>query len=474
MEYIFIDRNEKFLRIAVLENEMLEKILFKQNEEVYPGEIYKGTVRNIVPAIKCAFIDIGSNKNAYMYIDNRFKNLKLKKGQDIIVQVVKEDLGKKGAKVMNSLTIPGRYCVINNFDRSIKFSRKICSSEFKKLVLCKLRLPDGIGVMIRTNSQKVSTDIIQDELNRLYKIYKDILKKGQYCVKPKLIFDGGGLIGKVLRDKLEKSDFRIYANSKNDYNDIVSFLRRYCYSEDKVEFYDKSKNLFDLYNIEDKILDLRKRKIYLKCGGYIVIDRTEAMYVIDVNSGKNVKGRSMENTVLVTNLQAAEEIVRQIRIRNLSGIILIDFIDMYTYENRQKIIDVLNSGFYNDKNKTVVYPFTELNLVQIARKRAGRTISDYIDESCHLCHGRGRRIKLSYISMLIKNKIDKINEMNIHIIIGDNYKKDIEENINEFLKNIGAENKNIYLTYCKEEYFQVYPLIFKNQIDELKKFKLKV
>ncbi|WP_446898714.1 Rne/Rng family ribonuclease [Clostridium sp. LBM24168] len=474
MKYIFIDRSRGLLRAVIMKNDDLKEIFLKKDGETYPGEIYKGVVKNVVPAIKCAFIDIGSDRNAYMYIDSRFKNISLKKGEEILVQVVKEDLGKKGPKVMSSVALPGKYCVLNNFDRNIEFSRRISDSEFKENVLRYLKRPEGMGVMIRTEAQNMTTDIIQDELDELHKIYRNIIRKTKYSLKPGLIFDNGGLVKKILRDKLETSDFKIYASDKNDYENIKYFLRRYNYAENKVEFYSGARNLFSCYNIENKILNLRNRKVYLKCGGYIVIDRTEAMYVIDVNSGKNVKNRSMEKTVFTTNFQAAEEIVRQIRLRNLSGIILIDFIDMDKIENKLKIIDILKVGFNDDKNKTIVYPFTELNLVQIARKRSGRPISDYIDEDCGYCGGRGRRIKLAYMSMLIGNEIDKMDEMNIHIQIGDNYKKDIEENRGSFLKNIDSCGKNIYLTYGHGEYFKMEALVFPNQIQHFQKFKLEL
>lgn len=474
MKNIFIDRSGELLRIVIMDNDILKEIFFKKNSEVYTGEIYKGIVKNIVPAIKCVFIDIGINKNAYMYTDSRFKNTNLKKGEEVLVQVVKEDIGKKGPKVMNSSALPGKYCVLNNFDRSIEFSRKISDSEFKNNVIRNLKLPEDMGVMIRTEARNMPIDIVQDELNGLYETYMDIIRKSKYSSKPGLIFDGGGLIEKILRDKLETSDFRIYTNNKNDYENIRYFLKRYNYAENKVEFYSEGRSLFGFYDIENKILALRNKRVYLKCGGYIVIDRTEAMYVIDVNSGKNVKNRSMEKTVFTTNFQAAEEIARQVRLRNLSGIILIDFIDMDKVENKRKIIDALKTGFDDDKNKTIVYPFTELNLVQIARKRSGRSISDYIDEDCIYCSGTGHRIKLSYVSMLIGNEIGKLDEMNIHIQIGDNYKKDIEENVGLFLESIGGRDKNIYVTYGHGEYFKIEALVFSSQIHDFQKFKLQI
>ncbi|MBV4419944.1 Rne/Rng family ribonuclease [Clostridium tyrobutyricum] len=476
MKKIFIDRNEKFLRIAFREQDILKELFFQQNGQPYPGEVYKGIVKNIVPAIKSVFIDIGENKNVYMYLDNRLKNSKLKKGQEILVQVIKEDLGNKGARVSNCINIPGKYCVLNNTGKGIEFSKKIIDNEFKKNIIHNLRIPDGMGIMIRTLGHEVSLETIKIEFDSLYEIYKKIIIKNEYSLKQGLIFSGDGMIGKTLKDKLQDDNFMIYVDNEDDYEKIKVHLEQYNYNINNIEFYSGNRNIFDYYNIENEILSLRNKRVYLKCGGYIVIDKTEAMYVIDVNSGKNVKGSSMEHTVFITNLQAAQEIVTQIRLRNLSGIILIDFIDMDKQENKLQILELLRKGFFDDKNKTLVYQFTELNLVQIARKRFGRSIYDSIEEKCKCCRGSGSRIKFSYISMLIKSEIGRINEegiiQNIHIEIGNTYKGDVEKSTQYFLNSIGSKHKNIYLTYSDTEYFKVEPLVFSNQIDEFKKFKL--
>lgn len=476
MQYIYIDRNSEFLRIAIKKDNLLKELFFKEAGEVYPGEIYKGVVKNIVPAIKCAFIDIGKDKNAYMYIDSRFRNNRLKKGDEVLVQIAKEDLDKKGAKVVSSITVSGKYCVLDSFNKNIQFSRKIHDNDFKQLICSKLNIPQDTGIMIRTSGQNISMEVIQSEFNRLNQVYEEILRKSKYSSKLGLIFDDGGVIEKILRDKLDEDNFKIYVNHEDDYNNISKFLKVYNYNVDNLEFYSGSRNLLSYYDIENDIVKLRNKKVHLKCGGYIVIDRTEAMYVIDVNSGRNIKNKSMKNTVFTTNYEAAEEIVRQIRLRNLSGIILIDFIDMDSSHDKNNIMNILTKGFSDDKNKTVIYPFTELNLIQIARKRSGKSIDYYIDENCSSCHGKGSRIKFSYVSVLIKNEIEKMNTegniQHIHIEIGNTYKRDIEENIHKFLESIGALHKNIYVTYKENISFHLEPLVFLNQINEFQKFKI--
>ncbi|NMM64546.1 ribonuclease E/G [Clostridium sp. P21] len=477
MKDIFIERQDNLLRIAIKQNNILKECFIEEeNGEPYPGEIYKGVVKNVVPAIKCAFIDIGHKKNVYIYLDNKFKNTKLKKGQELLVQVLKEDLGNKGAKVTNVISIPGKYCVLMTMNDELTFSRKIEDESLKESIRKQLERPDDVGIMVRTEGANASVSLINEEIAKLYSIYNNIKNNARYFNKVGLLFDNGGILGRVLRDKLNSNNCKIYVNTEEDYNYISGFLMDSLYGKISLKLYEENRTLFDYYGIEREILSLRNNRVYLNCGGYIVIDRTEAMYVIDVNSGKNVKGTSIGKTAYITNFQAAEEIARQVELRNLSGIIVIDFIDMDNEENRKKIMNKLHEGFKDDKNKTVIYPFTELNLVQIARKRSGKSIYDYIEESCSACGGRGKRIRFSHICMLIRNEILKIEEQrdikDIHIEIDENYSDDIKGDVITFVKNINALDKSVYVTYVKDEHFKVEPLIFANQIENLEMFKI--
>ncbi|AWI06668.1 Rne/Rng family ribonuclease [Clostridium drakei] len=476
MKNIFIERQENLLRIAIKENDILKECFIEEeNGEPYPGEIYKGIVKNIVPAIKCAFVDIGHKKNVYIYLDNKFKNTKLKKGEELLVQVIKEDLGNKGAKVTNVISIPGKYCVLMTMNREVTFSRKIEDKLIKQSIAEQLVKPNDIGIMIRTEAINVSIDDINKEISKLYSIYNNINNEAKYFNKFGLLFDNGGILGRVLRDRLN-NNCKVYANTEEDVKYINKFLADSFYGKVSVKLYDDNRTLFDYYGIEREILSLRNNRVYLKCGGYIVIDRTEAMYVIDVNSGKNVKSTSIEKTAYITNYQAAEEIARQVELRNLSGIIVIDFIDMDNEQNRGKIMQKLQEGFKDDKNKTVIYPFTELNLVQIARRRSGKSIYDYLEENCELCGGKGKKLRFSYVCMLIKNEIFKIDEQrdikDIHIEIDEIYADNIKGDVLTFIKSINAMDKTIYVTYRRDEHFKVEPLIFASQIENLEMFKI--
>ena len=478
MKEIYIERQEEFLRIAIKENNKLKECFI---EEEYsgpvPGEIYKGVVKNIVPAIKCAFIDIGHNKDCYMYLDERFNNTKIRKGDEIIVEVLKEEIDKKGAKVTSAFGIPGTYSVVVNINKDISFSKKISNRAFEDMVVRQLIKPVDIGVMIRTNAFEVDIKILNDEVKDLYEIYKLIINRAEYSRNPILLFSDSGALNRTLRDILDKNTLKIVLNNEEDYIYAKKSTEKRRDINVQVELHTESRMLFDYYGIEKEILSLRNHKISLKCGGNIVIDKTEAMYVIDINSGKNIKSRSLQKTAQSTNIEAAEEISRQIRLRNLSGIILIDFIDIEDPKVRSTILETLKAGFVDDKNKTVIYPFTELSLVQIARRRRGKSIYEFIEEPCKHCDGKSSRVKLSYIQFLIKNEVLKIHKeqgiKDIYIEIEEIYKKDIMDDVLEFVRLIGALENKVYVNFIPHlEKFKVESLIFANQIRNLQTFKI--
>lgn len=465
------------LRIGVKEDSKLKECFIEEeNFEPAAGEFYKGIVKNIIPAIKCAFLDIGYKKNVYMYLDAKFKNTKVKKGEELLVQVIKEDTDSKGAKVTTAVSLPGRYSVLQTLTRDIAFSKKIEDSEYKAAMALEIKKPKDIGIMIRTNAVNVGVEVINDEIQKLYNEYQELIKKAEFSVKPGLISNDGGILGKVLRDKVDKDTSKIYVDAKEDYEYVLKFLKDNGDVEFEPVLYEGERTIFDYFGIEREVLNLRHEKVHLKCGGSIVINKTEAMYVIDVNSGRNIKETSIDKTAYMTNHEAAIEITRQITLRNLSGIIIVDFIDMDRKDHKKEIISVLRKGFEGDKSKTTVYDFTDLNLVQIARRRTGKTISDYIEESCESCKGGGKRVKFSYLCVLIKNELIRLNNSrdvkDIHITIQNAYEKEINMDIHKFIQRIGASDKNVYLTFFNGETFKLEPLIFESQIQSLDKYKI--
>ncbi|MFL0267796.1 ribonuclease E/G [Candidatus Clostridium radicumherbarum] len=478
MKELFIERRERLLRIAIRNMGKLEECYIEEeNNEPKQGEIYRGIVKNIVPAIKCAFLDIGFGKNCYMYLDRKFNNTNIKKNDELVVEVLKEGIGDKGPKITNAFSIPGRYVVLETLYKEIRFSSKIQSEEFKKAVLDNIPAPKDLGLKIRTNAEKVSIDRIKEEIERLLVLYNNILNDFNLSSKPKLLYGGEGILDKVLRDKLDLETDKIIINNEKDYKYIKDILKHNTDVQCTVELYAESRTLFDYSGIEKEILSLRNSRVFLKNGGFIVIDKTEGMYVIDVNSGKNIKSSSLEKTAYETNLEAAYEIGKQIKLRNLSGIIIVDFIDMTKIAYKEDVFTALKKAFESDKNKTVVYNFTELNLIQIARKRIGRPILEYLEEDCIKCSGKGKKLKFSYMIELIRNEIYKIDNSlnidNVYIEVSSSYMEEINKDIEGFINSIEAQNKKVFLSYVQnKDFIKVEPLIFSSEVEKMQKFKI--
>lgn len=478
LKEVFIERRNEILRVAIKNGSRLtDCFIEEESRNPYPGQIYKAVVKNIVPAIKSAFLDIGLDKNAYLYLEGKYEKRGIKRGDEIIVEVVKEELGDKGAKVTSAFSIPGRYSVLLTDNKDISFSSKISSVEFKKKVLNELHKPKEIGIKIRTNAEGVSLEHINEEIKLLHEAYKKIINMEAYKIKPGLLFNDGGVLLRALRDYVDDSTVRILVNSNDDYKIVTEFIQGKSDIYAKVELYEGHRSLFDVYGIEKELQFFRNRRVNLNCGGYIIIDRTEAMYVIDVNSGKNVAASRREDTALQTNLEAAEAAARQIRLRNLSGIIILDFIDMSEELHKRKVSEKLIQAFQDDKTKTIIYPFTELGLVQIARRRRGKTLQEFMEEQCENCKGRGSRLSYEYICLLLKNEILKSDNeskiQDIYIEINDYYKNKICSDFEKFITAIEGENKRIYMKYSENiESFKVEPLIFTKQVEEVLQYKV--
>ncbi|WP_204596267.1 ribonuclease E/G [Clostridium sardiniense] len=477
MREIFIERREKSIRIAVKNNNELEECFIeeKSSEPTY-GEIYKGRVKNIVPAINSLFLDIGLDKEGYMYYSEDLKKLNIKKGDEFLVEVLKEPLNEKGAKLTNKFNIPGKYLVFTKGKNGISFSKRITDEVKKKLIEAELEEVDGINIVVRTEAVNVPIEILKAERNKLKGILGEMNRKLNYSTELSKVYGEDVSLNKVLRDNITKGNLKIYVDNIEDETYVKSFLD----GEKDVEVivYDGLRTLFDYYNIEKEILKLRHNKVKLNCGGDIVIEKTEAMYVIDVNSGKNIKGRSFDKTILQTNLEAAKEIGKQIMLRNLSGIILIDFIDMRDHSQRANVMKELKDSLKSDKGNSKIYPFTELDLVQITRKRRGKSIYDSIEDKCLLCKGSGNILKLSYIEDLIRNDILRSVEDNtigsFFIELDNIYREDVKGDLFSFLKNIDGLDKEMFLKFSEGiDGYKIEPLIFKNQKENLADYKVK-
>ncbi|OOM82216.1 ribonuclease G [Clostridium puniceum] len=478
MKEIFIERREKLLRIAVkYNNELMESIVEEQKNEPIIGEIYKGRIKNILPSINSIFVDLGLDKEGYMYYSDELKEKGIKKGEEILVEVIKEPINDKGAKLSAKVSIPGKYIVLNCYEEGIEFSKRIEDKLKKKEILENIDPLKEVAITVRTEAADVSLEVLKNEINKLYEEFKTIDKKMKHSLGLKKLYGEDLSLTKLLINSNYEEVTKIYVDNEMDLEKISNFIK----GEEnfKLEKYEGYRNLFDFYGLEKELLKLRHNKVKLPCGGYIVIDKTEAMYVIDVNSGKNIKENSFNKTILETNLEAAKEIGKQIRLRNLSGIIVIDFIDMRDKNQKEIVMNALKESLKLDKGNVRIFPFTQLDLVQIARKRQGKSIYEYMEEDCSLCKGRGIILKLSYIEGLIKNEIIRMGEENsincFHIQIDSVYKERIKEDIFDFIKQINGLDKEIYLNYVEGiEGYKIEPLIFQGQKDNLKDYKVTV
>lgn len=475
MREIFVEKRENLTRIAVKENDELVECLVEE-DSINPqiGEIYKGRVKNIIPGINSIFLDIGLEKEAYMYYSEELKRSGIKKGQELLVEVLKEPLGSKGAKVSNKVSILGKFIVLTIGEEGITLSKRIIDLEQRQRLTNIIKPIRGIGLVFRTESEFATDEELVKELELLLEKKESMERKLKYSKS----------IGKIKSNSLIHRFFEELDNRKTriilDDEDFLNAIKNLTSNNREFDFklYEDKRTLFDYSGIEKEIIKLRHKKVNIPCGGYIVIDKTEAMYVIDVNSGKNTKGRDFNKTIMQTNLEAAKEVGRQIRLRNLSGIIVVDFIDMRDENQKIPVLKALKKALESDKGNVKIFPFTDLDLVQISRKRKGKSIYEYLEEPCKKCKSNGFILKLSYIETLIRNEIIKCSKENsikdFYIEVDKNYEDDINGDLFKFLKNIDGLDKEIYLNFVYNiEGYRVEPLIFSNQKENYQKFKIK-
>jgi len=409
MRYIFIDSSNGLNRVGIVEDDRLVEFHFeKTGEEKLVGNIYRGRVINVLQGMEAAFVDIGESKNAYLYVKDalpkellyskeRYRISEIvKSGEEIIVQVIKEPNGNKGAKITTHIEIPGRFIVFTPFSNRVNISRKIEDPEEIKYLreVGDRIIKDGMGLIFRTASESVEESILKEEYDILYNIYKKIEKERNFLPCPKLLYREPNLAYQIVRDGYNDHTEKIIVNSKEVYNDLVQM-------EEYFPFHFSHKLQLDLdfsvdydYFIQKEIKLALEKKVPLKSGGYIVIDETEALTVIDVNTGKYIGTSSLGDTILKTNMEAAEEIARQIRLRDIGGIIIIDFIDMKSQDDENLVLNSLKDHLKNDRIKVNIIDITKLGLVELTRKKIRRSLSTDFYKTCPTCKGRGNIMEI--------------------------------------------------------------------------------
>lgn len=405
MDYIFIDIRNGIEKVGIVEDDRLVEFYMDfESDNKLVGNIYRGRIVNVLPGMEAAFVDIGEGRNAYLYVKNALpKGVKynrnemrindvIKNGQEIIVQVIKESTENKGPKVTTHITLTGRYIVLTPFSNKISISKKILDlEEIERLKEIGNRIQiEDIGMIFRTRSEGVAEELIFDEYNRLIEIYKRIERERNFLPCPKLIYSEMDLSNKLIRDSFGERIEKVLVNNKDKYNSILDFSDMISpYLKDRL-VYDKDFDIRYEQNIMKGIKSALDRRVCLKSGGYIVIDETEALTAIDVNTGKYTGNNNLEDTVVTTNLEACEEIARQIRLRDISGIIIIDFIDMKNDKDVMLVMNKLDEYLKLDRNRANIIGITKLGLVELTRKKIRNSLGKNFYKDCPYCSGKGK------------------------------------------------------------------------------------
>lgn len=380
--------NSKNKTVMLVENgNLLEQYEENSQTKRLEGNIYIGKIQNVLQGMQAAFVNIGEKKNTFIHIkdilpkvdtkkddpeeavkNNNIKDI-VKVGMPILVQVKRDSTNKKGARVSTHINLAGRFSVIMPEVEFITISQKIEDEKEKKrlMEIIKKNIPKNVGIIVRTSAEGKSEEEIIKDMKQTIKTWENIKKQAQTEKEvPKLVYENAEIIKRILIDLIDQDIERIIVNNEQEEKDIKDMLKENGQEINIV--LKKQETLFDMYDLGAQLEKIQNRKIWLKCGGFITIDKTEALTAIDVNSGKYIGTKSLEQTVYTVNKEASIEIAKQLRLRDIGGIIIIDYIDMQEKEHKQKIIDVLQENLKNDRSKTQIVGFTELNLLEMTRK----------------------------------------------------------------------------------------------------------
>ena len=423
-QQIAINVTREETRVAMLENDvLLELYVDRAKRKDFVGNIYKGKVVKVLPGMQAAFIDIGMDKAAFMHVsdlslesepgdtlldsdeDDRGPEMPrprrqttrpieqlLHEGQELMVQISKGPIGTKGPRVTTYVSLPGRYLVFMPNVEHVGVSRRIAKDEERarlKEIVKRLRQP-GYGFIVRTVSEGVTEEELRSDVEFLTTSWGDVMRRREQGPAPMLLHTDLSLSFRVVRDLFTKKVERLVVDSRTEYESIKDFVHRYMPEQtSRIQYYEKEEPLFDHLGIEMEIARALNRKVWLKSGGHIVVDHTEAMTVIDVNTGRYVGKRDQEETILKNNLEAVKEIAYQVKLRGIGGIIIIDFIDMEREKNRERVYQALVDAMANDKARTRISRISDLGIIELSRERVREDLLRAMSEPCWYCEGRG-------------------------------------------------------------------------------------
>lgn len=409
-EEILINVTPRETRVAVVENGMLQELFLERDRRRgLVGNIYKGRVCRVLPGMEAAFVDIGLERAAFLHVSDiqwafrvddegaerrpvQITDL-LRSGQELIVQVVKDAIGTKGARLTTHISIPSRYLVLlSNADAmgvSVKIDDEVERQRLKDVVN-KFRTEFGGGYIVRTAAEGTESWALRADMQFLQRLWESIQQRSERAVPGDVIYEDLPQDLRVLRDFVGSEMEKVRIDSREGFERLSSFAQKFLPEMlPRIEHYPGERPLFDLYNIDDEIEKALARRVPLKSGGYLIIDQTEAMTTVDVNTGAYVGHRNLEETIFKTNLEATQAIARQLRLRNLGGIIIIDFIDMSSEEHKQQVLKSLERSLDKDRAKSHISEVSALGLVEMTRKRTRESLEQIMCEPCPTCHGRG-------------------------------------------------------------------------------------
>ncbi len=437
---ILINIEFQEVRAAVLDNDILEEFYIERSDETrLVGNIYKGRIKTVLPGIGGAFVDIGIKKNGFLLTSEKINPLVLEdesvvmetdillphnKGQnqakqasplrvaqELVVQVIKEPYGLKGPRLTTNISLPGRYIVLMPYQMHFGISRRIDDSQERlrlKKILEMLNIPSGMGLIVRTAGSGKGKREFQRDLNYLLNLWKRISRFSHSKSAPQLLHQEYDIILRTIRDTFTEDIDKFVVDSREQFKRIMHFVNMLCpHLKKNVSLYSGDEDIFEKFNIENQIEKLYQTRVNLRSGGYVVIEQTEGLVAIDVNSGKFVGRKNLEETVFNVNIEAANEVARQIRLRDLGGIIIIDFIDMEKESHKNRVYQTFLEALKLDKARSNVLHLSEIGLVQMTRQRIRRSIESRMYDNCPYCKGRGSIKSAVTMSILTIRNIRK-------------------------------------------------------------------
>ena len=401
---MLISQDSSETRVAIMEDRELVELYIERTKRSVVGNVYLGKVSDVLPGMQAAFVDIGLEKNAFLYVDevvapegvegvpHRDIQSLLRPGQQVMVQVTKDPMGTKGARVTTDISLPGRFLVLMPFSGFVGVSKKIPDEERERLhEMVAGRIPAPMGVIVRTVAHGASERDIASDLEFLLRLWRRVTHQAAEALAPEIIYTEMDLGLRMVRDVFSEEFRRLVIDDKATFEKVVSFLKKTSPQLVRaVQLYRDRAPMFEQYGLQSTIESALRRTVPLPSGGYLTIDKTEALTAIDVNTGKFVGKRSLEETIVQTNLEAADEVVRQLRLRDIGGIVIVDFIDMEESHNKAALSARLASALERDRTKTRVSDISRLGLVEITRKNVTEGLYGVLTEPCPHCGGEGR------------------------------------------------------------------------------------